>query len=186
MLCRMIDEYLKSRARDPRAKRCFHPSSLHRSEKELYRMFFNGDQQEFAPRVLRIFDNGHYVHQRIQTYLAKMGVLKQAEIPVFNREYDIQGTADGVIKIAGGKGVLEIKSINQNQFYSLHEPKPDHLVQINVYMFCLGIPTGCLLYECKNDQKLKAFFVRQDRDVLDPVLEKIKYVQDCIRRGVEP
>jgi hypothetical protein len=182
----MIDDYLVSRAREPRAKRCFHPSSLHRSEKDLYRMFFDGDQQEFAPRVLRIFDNGHYVHKRLQAYLTEMGFLIQAEVPVSNREYDIKGTCDGIIRIGDKRGVLEIKSINQNQFYALHEPKADHHVQLNVYMFCVKIPRGCLLYECKNDQKLKAFFVKQDRDILDPVLEKIKYVQDCIRRGVEP
>lgn len=182
----MIDEYLKNRARDPRGRECFHPSSLHKSASELYRMYFDGDQQEFPPRVLRIFDNGHYVHKRLQTYLAEMGILQQAEVPVFNREYDIRGTCDGIIRIGEKKGVLEIKSINQNQFYSLHEPKPEHLIQLNVYMFCLGIPRGSLLYECKNDQELKIFFVKANRNILEPVLEKIKYIRRCIKEGREP
>jgi hypothetical protein len=186
MLIQAIDKYLKSRARDKRLRECFHPSSLHKSASELYQAYFDGDSKEFPPRVLRIFDNGHHVHQRLQTYLTEMGILKQAEVPVFNREYDIKGICDGIIRIGGKKGVLEIKSMNQNQFYSLHEPKRDHLVQINVYMFSLGIPRGVLLYECKNDQELKTFFVKQDESILNPILEKIKYLQECIKEGVKP
>lgn len=186
MLIQRIDEYLKTRGRDPREKRCFHPSSLHRPARDLYRMYFDGDQQEVSPRVQRIFDNGSHVHTRLQEYLSKIGILKQVEVPVENREYNIRGHADGIIEISGAKGVLEIKSINQNQFFALLAPKPDHLVQLNVYMFCLGIPRGVILYECKNDQELKEFFVKQDDAILKPVLEKIRLVQECIRQGKQP
>jgi hypothetical protein len=84
------------------------------------------------------------------------------------------------------EGLLEIKSMNARNFYSAYEPKPDHLIQVNVYMFCSGVPRACLLYECKDDQNLKEFFVKQDPAVLNPVLEKIRYVQECLRKGVEP
>jgi hypothetical protein len=53
-------------------------------------------------------------------------------------------------------------------------------------MFCLGIPRGCLLYECKDNQELKEFFIKQNEKILDPILEKIKYVQRCIEDGKEP
>ena len=185
MLCQMIDEYLKNRPRDPRQNRCFHPSWLHKSEKELHRLFCNEDEQEFPPRVLRIFDNGHHVHERIQEYLTEAGVLLQAEVPLENKKYEIQGTCDGVVKIGDREGILEIKSINQNQFYSLHEPKLAHLIQINVYMFLAEIPQGVLLYECKDNQQLKNFFIKQNPEILDPVLEKIKRVQQRIKRGID-
>jgi hypothetical protein len=187
MLIKTIDNYLQATQREKRQTHCFHPSSLHRSAKELYHLYLNGDdQREFEPRILRIFDNGHAVHDRLQRYLKDAGVLKQIEVPVESTEYEIQGHTDGIIEINGMEGVLEIKSMNQNQFYSAYEPKTDHLIQINIYMYCIGIPRGCLLYECKDNQELKEFYVKQDNSILDPIFEKIKYVQECLREGIEP
>ena len=187
MIIQAIDSYLQARPRDERPKRCFHPSSLHLSANELYHSYLEGDgNRQFDSRVLRIFDNGHDVHRRLQMYLTDIGILKQAEIPVENSEYEIRGHADGIIDINSAAGVLEIKSMNSNQFYGAFEPKEDHLVQVNVYMFCLGIPRACLLYECKDNQDLKEFYVKQDVNILNPILEKIKYVQECLKKETEP
>jgi hypothetical protein len=185
MLIKAIDKYLKSRPQDKRRIRCFHPSSLHKSAESLYRAYFEGDScNEFKPRFLRIFDNGHSVHERLQRYLKEIGVLVEPEVPVENEKYEIAGTCDGIVQLGSKKGVLEIKSINTSGFYSMHEPKPEHLIQINVYMFCLDIPRGCLVYENKDNQRLKEFYVRLDQSILDPVLEKIRLVQSWIRGGV--
>ncbi len=187
MLIKSIDEYLASRPEQGRRKHCFHPSSLHKSAKELYHYYLNGDSdQDFEPRIIRIFDNGQDVHKRIHNYLKKVGVLLQTEVPIRNEEYEISGHMDGIIKINGVEGVLEIKSMNSTQFHSCLEPKPEHLIQINAYMFCSGIPRGCLLYECKDNQDLKEFYVKQDKIILDAILEKIRYVQASIKEGKEP
>nr|BDD45667.1 hypothetical protein 15 [Desulfobacterales bacterium] len=187
MLIAAIDEYLQGRPRDDRATRCFHPSSLHKSEKELYRHYLQGDgNRKFDSRVLRIFDNGHAVHTRLQGYLGQVGLLTQAEVPVKNTEYEILGHTDGIIEADGVRGILEIKSINSMQFHGLHEPKLEHLIQSNIYMFCSNIPRACILYECKDNQALKEFYVQQDHQVLDPILTKIRHVQQCLRSGREP
>lgn len=187
MIIQTVDDYLQTRPRDDRPKHCFHPSSLHLSAYELYHRYIEGDaNRQFDSRVLRIFDNGHDVHRRLQGYLTDIGILKQAEVPVENEEYEIRGHADGIIGVNGNDGVLEIKSMNSNQFYSAFEPKEDHLVQVNVYMFCLNIPRACLLYECKDNQELKEFYVKQEMSILNSILEKIKYVQECLRKGTEP
>jgi hypothetical protein len=187
MIIETIDSYLKDRSKDNRARNCFHPSSLHKSAKTLYRHYLEGDNnQDFETRILRIFDNGHAVHDRLQTYLEKAGVLLQAEVPVESKEYGIIGHTDGILLIGGVKGILEIKSMNANTFYSTYEPKEEHLIQVNIYMFCTGIERACLLYECKDDQALKEFYVKQDRAILDPILKKIQTVQECLRTGKEP
>jgi hypothetical protein len=187
MLITAIDQYLQKRPRDERPNHCFHPSSLNKSPRDLYWHYLNGDNNEkFNSRVLRVFDNGHAVHARLQGYLNEIGILKQMEVSVENTEYEICGHADGIMDIGGLDGVLEVKSMNSNQFYSIYEPKPEHLVQLNVYMFCLGIPRGCLLYECKDNQELEEFYLKQDSAVLEPVLSKIKYVQNCLKEGREP
>jgi len=187
MLIKAIDEYLQARPKDERAKHCFHPSSLHKSAKELYHHYRSGDNnQKFEPRILRIFDNGHAVHDRLQSYLSDIGILIQTEVPVENEKYEIKGHTDGVIEINGAEGILEIKSMNANQFYSLYEPKSEHLIQANVYMFCTDIPRACLLYECKDNQELKEFYIKQDPNILNPILEKIRSVQKHIKAGKEP
>jgi len=187
MIIQAIDSYLQTRPRDDRPKRCFHPSSLHLSAYELYHHYLEGDgNRQFESRILRIFDNGHAVHHRLQGYLTDIGLLKQAEVVVENTDYEIRGHADGIISINGATGILEIKSMNSNQFYSAYEPKADHLIQVNVYMFCLDIPRACLLYECKDNQELKEFYVKQDTSILTPTLEKIKFVQECLRNEAVP
>lgn len=91
------------------------------------------------PRVRRIFDNGHGMHERIQNYLKKDGVLLMDEVPLFNGEYEIQGHTDGILKMEDEKHceVLELKSINSRQFQNLKEPLQDHRAQAQVYIFCL-------------------------------------------------
>ncbi len=130
---------------------------------------------------MRVFDNGHDVHERLQKYLEKTGVLLQAEVPIENTDYQIKGHTDGIINIKGIKGILEIKSINSSGFYSLYAPKEDHLIQVNIYMFCTGIERAVLLYECKDNQELKEFYVKQDMDILQPILAKIRDVQQMIQ-----
>lgn len=187
MIIEQIDEYLKMRPKDGRSIRCFHPSSLHKSPKDLYYHYLHGDNgQDFEARILRIFDNGHAVHRRLQRYLKEIGILLQGEVPIENREYEIEGHADGIININGIEGVLEIKSMNSIRFYSCFDPKPDHLVQLNIYMFCLGIPRGCILTECKDNQDLKEFYLKQSSAILTPILEKIRFVQERLRMGKEP
>jgi hypothetical protein len=183
MLIEAIDTHLKARSGDKRAIHCFHPSSLHRPAEELFKMYYEGDSNKaFPARVMRIFDNGHDVHERLQRYLSKTGILLQAEVPIQNDEYQITGHTDGIIEIKGIKGILEIKSINSSGFYSLYSPKEDHLIQVNVYMFCTGIERAVLLYECKDNQELKEFYLKLDADILTPVLEKIKHVQRLINQ----
>jgi hypothetical protein len=41
-----------------------------------------------------------------------------------------------------------------------------------------------LLYECKDNQEIKEFFLKQDSGVLEPALEKIRRVQKQIEQQV--
>lgn len=182
MIIEAIDKYLQERPKKYRPIRCFHPSSLHKAESYLFKHYLEGDGgKEFDSRIIRIFDNGHATHDRLQGYLKEIGILLEAEVPLVDEDYEIQGHCDGIVEINGMKGVLEIKSINLNGFYALHEPKAEHILQLNIYMHCLNIPRGVLLYENKNNQELKEFFVKQDTGIVNEVLNKIRNVQNRIR-----
>jgi hypothetical protein len=188
VLIEKIDSYLETRPTEmEREKHCFHPSSLHRHPKVLKQLYFSGDDAaRFEGRVYRIFDNGHFVHSRLQAYLEKTGVLLEAEVSIEDKELEIVGRCDGIIQLGDKEGVLEIKSINTRGFDNLKKPKREHIGQLNVYMHCVKLPYGVLLYENKNDQRLKEFYIRQDSAVLDYLIKKIRYTQFCIREGVEP
>ena len=91
-----------------------------------------------SPRVQRIFDNGHHMHDRIQGYLTKTGLLVIPEAPVYHEELTICGHADGILKIdALNYGILELKSINADGFKNLTAPKQEHMEQAQVYMYCI-------------------------------------------------
>ena len=53
--------------------------------------------------------------------------------------------------------VIELKSINQRNFILLTKPKPEHVIQLQIYLNLTGYEIGSVLYENKNDQKIKAF-----------------------------
>ena len=87
-------------------------------------------------RLQRIFDNGTHVHLRLQEYLLDMNLLICDEVPLINDEYNIQGHSDGFLDLGGEVAILEIKSINDNQFNQLKDAKEEHKKQGLVYLFC--------------------------------------------------
>lgn len=90
------------------------------------------------PRTRRIFDNGHHVHDRLQTYLKEEGCLIMEETPVWDWELRILGHCDGILRVNKFTlAILEIKSINSNAFSHLTGAKPEHQMQAQVYMYCL-------------------------------------------------
>jgi CRISPR/Cas system-associated exonuclease Cas4 (RecB family) len=90
------------------------------------------------PRLRRIFDNGHGVHDRLQGYLQDEGMLLMPEVPVWNSELKILGHTDGILRVNRFTlAILEIKSINSNGYAHLTTAKPEHQMQAQVYMYCL-------------------------------------------------
>lgn len=96
------------------------------------------DYKANEPRLQRIFDNGTCVHLRLQNYLLKSGVLLDDEAPLFNSEYKIMGTTDGLLLDGNTLAVLEIKSINAYGFNALKDAKDEHKLQASIYLFCLN------------------------------------------------
>jgi hypothetical protein len=133
-----IDSYLLTEKDDEGRKHGFNsPSGIKDCVRSLYyvRKFYDCTNV-IKPRTKRVFHNGKDVHTRIQNCLIKSGLLLQEEPPVFNAELQILGNADGLALINGHLGVLEIKSINHCEYVGLIEPKPEHIKQASIYMYC--------------------------------------------------
>lgn len=117
----------------------------------------NGD---IGARTQRIFDNGTYTHERLQAYLLEMFLLICDEVPLLDEEYNIQGHTDGFLDLPDDEiAILEIKSINDNQFNQLKDAKEEHKQQGLIYLYCAEQRRLALRKKYKT---LKDFYASQE------------------------
>lgn len=134
-----LDQYLFEQANKPsdRAVNVNAPSQAGKCNRANYYMRKQYESDgTIDPRTQRIFDNGTYTHERLQTYLLDMELLFMDEVPLINDEYNIQGHTDGFLNLVDEVAILEIKSINDNQYNQLRDAKEEHKKQGLVYLYC--------------------------------------------------
>lgn len=134
-----LDRYLYEQANKPndRAVDVNAPSQAGKCNRANYYMRKQVETDGgIDPRAQRIFDNGSYTHERLQTYLLAMFLLICDEVPLINDKYKIQGHTDGFLDLDDEVAILEIKSINDNQFAQLKDAKEEHKCQGLIYLFC--------------------------------------------------
>ena len=76
--------------------------------------------------------------------------------------------------------MVELKSINKAGFTKLKRPKPEHSLQLQMYLNMGDYPMGTVLYECKDDQKIKSFLVERDVVEWEKILARCFRIQDMI------
>ena len=133
-----LDRYLFEQANKPndRAVDVNAPSQAGKCLRGNYYMRKQIECESIDPRTQRIFDNGTYTHERLQKYLMDMFLLICDEVPLINDEYNIQGHTDGFLDLGDEVAILEIKSINDNQFNQLKDAKDEHKCQGLIYLYC--------------------------------------------------
>ena len=134
-----LDRYLFQQANKPndRAVDVNAPSQAGRCNRANFYMRKQYENDgNIDPRTQRIFDNGTYTHERLQAYLTDMELLAMDEVPLINDEYNIQGHTDGFLDLDNEIAILEIKSINDNQFNQLKDAKEEHKRQGLIYLYC--------------------------------------------------
>lgn len=75
--------------------------------------------------------------------------------------------------------VVDFKTMHPMMFKKLESPKPEHLTQIQVYLYLSGLRYGKFLYEDKADQMIKEFLVEKDEQTIAVKVEeaiKLKYI----------
>lgn len=139
------------------------PSGIHSCVRsQMYRMMGERKDGSPAPRLRRIFDVGHKIHDLLQGYLKDEGILLLDEAPVYSSTYKVMGHTDGILKINSmSLGILEIKSINNDGYKGLLQAKEEHIRQANVYMLCMEE-----LREKVNRAKTKMHFLNIKKGIL--------------------
>ena len=154
----------------------FYPSMLGSYCMRLLYLAYNGllPEQVIDDNLQRIFDNGNFLEDRMATYFTKMDILLDREIEAKSDNPPISGRADFLLKHADYDKIgLELKSINDKGFEALkNRPKREHTVQLQIYLHILKLPYGVVLYENKNNQKLKAFGMLPDPEIWAQILKK--------------
>ena len=139
----------------------FYPSQLGNTCNRFLYLAYNGllIPAPLPAQTQRIFDTGNSLEERMERYFTDMGILEDREKVVTCELPPISGRADFLIRHKeNGTIIIELKSINSNNFSHLKTaPKPEHSLQLQIYLNCLDIEHGVVLYENKNDQQLKAF-----------------------------
>jgi len=154
--------------------------------RKVYYAFKNKNEaEEFEPRILRVFQNGDDVHDRICRYLDKAGVLEATETEIPKNDYNITGRIDALLKDGT---IVEIKSINVK---SMNKPIPEHVGQLQLYLFLFGNTIngkrkGVLLYESKQTQESFVFEYELDMDMVNKILSDFKEIQKCLEEEEIP
>lgn len=179
-LTKKIDASLETPADPTKANRSgvFHASKLgSECDRELW-LHYHGKLvgESIDGHLQRIFDHGHATESRYMTYFTNMGVLKAREVPARIEDPPIHGRADFLLKFPNYL-IIELKTINSDKFNQLREPKHDHLIQIQTYLNILEIEDGIVVYENKNDQRIREFKITRDKDLWQEVIDRCKRIQ---------
>lgn len=157
----------------------FHPSSLGIAtskcgRRNVYLLRGVEKKSTFPARVIRIFDTGHAVHERLQTLFESMDVDMQTELPINLEIPPIAGHADGALTWRGKRKLIEIKSCSDDVYMNRlkwKKPKDEHFAQANVYAYILDIDTVWIIYENKNNQSIKIFEKPTDREAAKKIID---------------
>ena len=168
MIKEKIDEFYLKRNYE-RDRTHFYITDAGRCNRAIYFQFKKYPKKEMEARILRLMSHGDYTHMRIMSVLFSLGLVKAAEIEIPKQEI-INGRADAIISLNNEIYVLEIKSINRTKFAILNQPDSDHIKQIQLYLHYFNISRGIMLYECKDTQDIKEFFVDYDEGLVKKLL----------------
>jgi hypothetical protein len=157
----------------------FHPSSLGISvgkcgRRNVYLLRGVRKHGTHDARTLRVFANGHAVHDRLQKLFESMGIDAKSEIKIEYAEPPIRGHADGTIKWGGDDVLIEIKSCSDEVFINRlkwKKPKDEHFEQANIYAYILDIDRIFVIYENKNNQQLKVFEKKANREAAQKIID---------------
>jgi hypothetical protein len=153
-----------------------------------------GHSVPFDAKTLRIFETGNHVEAGIIKVLRDAEILASAQGEIrIETEFDgdlVVGHYDAVIERPGSGEflLLEIKSINENAFDKLPEEHglvlagespvfnkyPKYIHQWNTYSYAVDRLDGVLLFEAKNTQRQKAYFLMYDDSLFQGNLAKLQ------------
>ena len=179
-LIKQLEGSMVPEGRPPRAG-VFYPSSLgNPCDRYLY-LSYNGlmPALDVNPKLQRIFDTGGSFEERVEVYLKKADLLIDRELVTKLEDPPISGRIDFIIKDGTDKGaILELKTINSVGFSKLKGPKPEHLIQVQLYLNTAEQENAYLLYENKDTQEFKSFKLLRDPSAWETLVSRCRRIME--------
>ncbi|MDI6732974.1 MAG: Dna2/Cas4 domain-containing protein [Planctomycetota bacterium] len=198
MITELLKEYgvrkLNERIKYPKERHW--PSDVAKCLRALVYQWRGETAQSPDGRLFFVFNDGELHHKVIVQQLEDTGriavVMKEA--PLRDKEHNISGKLDALIKFNNKHYVLEIKSINRYGFEEIKRdgPKEDHTIQLQLYLHFVRIlyqidtQEGILLYKCKDTARFYDFIVAYNENVVQDFFGKLKVVEEHLSKGTLP
>ena len=181
----LIDKYHESKAEPPRPHMgC---SQLgHPCDRWLWLSFRWAVQPNFPGRILRLFRRGQNEEATIISDLRAIGIDVQGTVGRQQKRVDfgshVSGSLDGIIErgvpeAPKKRHVAEFKTHGKKSFDALvkdgvEKAKPEHFVQMQVYMHGTDIDRALYVAVCKDDDRLHIERVRYNKEVAEKAIER--------------
>jgi CRISPR/Cas system-associated exonuclease Cas4 (RecB family) len=116
--------------------------------------------------------------------------LAYEEVFVKSEEYNFAGNVDGIVDVRGTEFqqrgdldvfVVDFKTIKDEMYSELLDPKREHVVQVNIYMWLLDLKAAVVVYENKDTQALKEMFVPRDDKLIEEIKTQALWLKDVLQ-----
>ena len=183
----LIDKHHEGKKEKPRPH--LGASSLgHICDRWLWLSFRWAVQPEFSGRILRLCRRGQNEEATIISDLRAIGldVRKVSSQHRVDFGSHVSGSLDAIID--GGvpeapktKHVAEFKTHSKKSFDALvkdgvEKSKPEHFVQMQVYMAGTGLDRALYVAVCKDDDRIHTERIKLDKDVADKAVRRGHYI----------
>ena len=182
-ISRLIDKYHESRAEPPRPHMgC---SQLgHPCDRYLWLSFRWAVQPQFPGRILRLFRRGQMEEATIVSDLRAIGIDVRTSATQARVDFGahVSGSVDAIIESGVPEApkkrhVAEFKTHSKKSFDDLEKhgvgkAKPDHWVQMMLYMHGLQIDRALYVAVCKDDDRIYTERVRYQADVAEKYIAR--------------
>lgn len=181
----LIDQAHEKRAEPPRPH--LGCSSLgHPCDRWLWLSFRWAVQPNFPGRILRLFRRGQKEEITIINDLRAIGIdIRDTQARV-DFGCHVSGSLDGIIhhgvpQAPKKKHVAEfkthsLKSFNDLEKKGVQESKPEHYVQMQLYMHGTEIDRALYVAVCKDDDRIYTERVRYDKEVAEKAVRRGHYI----------
>jgi CRISPR/Cas system-associated exonuclease Cas4 (RecB family) len=169
-----------------RIKKVIHPSSFSTSKCDRqigYDLLGTEQHENIDPRLRRIFDTGHALHDIVQRALEMAVEGFEPEVRVIDEKLKISGHCDGRLSPTDG---LEIKSIGSKGFANLQKAKPEHEIQATLYGAILGFERIHYVYVNKETGDIAAYTVPVSRKIWHKHAARAANINKTIDAGDMP
>ena len=158
-----------------------YPSSIHKCSRALCYELLGYPRPEMEPRVLKILENGNFVHERYQKMWKDMGIMVAEELPIKEESLKISGRMDALLNIEDHMVIGEIKSAGDSPFSKMKQanaPDPKYVAQLQLYLHLSNIDLGVAYVENKNNQDVLEFWIEYDAEYCTNLFKKLHIVRE--------